>query len=481
MDYNFANWSAWSIRQQALEGMLQTLSAPETYKLLSGNIEEPQARPYRVQNNIAIVPIEGPITKQASVFSFLFGGSTYPALTAMVQQAADDSKVKGIVLDVDSPGGTVSGVEALTEAVRDAASKKPVVAFANGSMCSAAYFFSSAAHFIVAERTAVVGSIGVICVHSDFSKADSQRGVTYTVMTAGKYKAVGNSYQPLSDDDKNVIQSELDSVYDVFLDTVATNRKASKEKVHSDMADGRVFIGQAALDAGLVDQVGFFDDALKAAIAMAEATSVAAKEPTPSSVSKGSVSQIIGLVKAVYGASEAEKISNMVALGVNDPDRVINIISAVYGTKKGQYLADLAKNGVTAEKLKAAVGDKALQNIRGKSDKREKNIMPNQKGFMELVEEYQWHYRCSKLEALKAVMKKHPDAHRRYIEEANPHISKDEPEASDQDGTGTKTAKGFMELVNDYRTGNNCSLDDAQAVIKKSHPEAHKRYLQKFN
>jgi len=255
----------WCIRPELFESVLSTLQD----KSLNSYPQRENERPYQVESGAALIKIYGPLTKRASIFSLLLGGNSMTGLGQMIDAAAADAKVSAIVLDVDSPGGMVSGTDALAEAISRAGSKKPVVAYANGCMCSAAYWVASAAHKIVAERTAAVGSIGVLYVHGDFSKADERYGVKYTIIKSGRYKAVGNAYQAMSDEDQSIIQAELDAVYDIFIQAVAASRSVSAETVHSYMADGRVFIGQAAASAGLVDQVGTMADAVRLALSMA--------------------------------------------------------------------------------------------------------------------------------------------------------------------------------------------------------------------
>ena len=119
---------------------------------------------------------------------------------------------------------------------------------------------------MIVERTTDVGSIGVLYVHWDTSKEDEMYGWKRTLITAGEFKGVGNDIEPLSDRDRGVIQSELDTIYDIFIETVARNRGVSTETVLKDMANGRVFIGQHAVDAGLADKTGTFEDALEAAV-----------------------------------------------------------------------------------------------------------------------------------------------------------------------------------------------------------------------
>jgi signal peptide peptidase SppA len=140
--------------------------------------------------------------------------------------------------------------------------QKPIVAFANGMMASAAYWIGSAADEIVAEETAEIGSIGVVMMHYDYSGADEQAGVKRTILQAGHYKAMGNDTEPLSEEAEEYFQGHLDYLYTLFVDAVARNRDVTAEAVIEDMAEGRIFIGRQAVDAGLVDRLGNFETAM---------------------------------------------------------------------------------------------------------------------------------------------------------------------------------------------------------------------------
>lgn len=136
-----------------------------------------------------------------------------------------------------------------------------MVAVVNGMACSAAYAIASGARRIVSTPTGVSGSIGVVLLHVDYSKALDKAGVTPTFIFAGARKVDGNPYEPLSKGVKSNLQDEVDRFYDLFVSTVAQGRKGLTEKAIRG-TEARTFIGQAAKDAGLVDDIGTFEDAL---------------------------------------------------------------------------------------------------------------------------------------------------------------------------------------------------------------------------
>lgn len=219
-----------------------------------------EPRGYDIRDGVAILPLEGVIAKRANLMSQISGGVSTQLAERDLAQAMADNAVHSIILAIDSPGGTVDGTQQLADAVRAASAIKPVVAHASGTMASAAYWIGSAASAVyIADGTTNVGSIGVVTKHTDMSRAEGQKGVTTTEIYAGQYKRIASNYAPLSEAGRASIQAQVDYYYSLFVQAVAANRGVSADKVLIDMADGRVFIGQQAIDAGLVDGVSTLD------------------------------------------------------------------------------------------------------------------------------------------------------------------------------------------------------------------------------
>lgn len=215
-----------------------------------------KAQGYEVINGIALIGLDGVIAKRMNMFTQISGGASSELFARDVRMAADDSTVKAIVLMIDSPGGSVDGTQAAAAAVREAADTKPVVAWADGMMASAAYWIGAAADRVyVAGDTTFMGSIGVVSQHVDMSKYQEKLGIKTTEIYAGKYKRIASEYQPLTKEGKTYMQDMVDHLYSVFVAEVAKFRGVSEEQVVADMADGRIFIGQNAVRAGLADGV----------------------------------------------------------------------------------------------------------------------------------------------------------------------------------------------------------------------------------
>ena len=209
---------------------------------------------YTVDSGVGIMPIEGVLAKRMDLMTFFSGGiSTEAAQETLAEMLADD-QVHSIILSIDSPGGEVDGTENFADAV--AASTKPIVAYVDGQACSGAYWIASQCDAIYAAHNSTVsGSIGVVMSHVDRSKANEMAGKVITDVTAGKYKRVASSNAPLSQEGRQSIQDMIDPIYTVFVDAVAKGRGVSVDTVLADMADGRVFVGDQAIKAGLVDGV----------------------------------------------------------------------------------------------------------------------------------------------------------------------------------------------------------------------------------
>lgn len=218
-----------------------------------------EQKAYQLQDGtgVAVLEVSGVISPKANMFTRVSGGAAASMLQQQVQSMQADRKVTSVVLDMDTPGGNVLGIPALAEAVRALAAEKPTVAVSTGIMASAGYWVGSAANAIyMSGATDVMGSIGVVATHS-FDPRRSE--VQTTEITAGRYKRLASERSPLSAEGRAYMQAQVDEIYRVFVETVASNRRVDIEQVLAKMADGRIFTGQQAIDAGLADGVATVD------------------------------------------------------------------------------------------------------------------------------------------------------------------------------------------------------------------------------
>ncbi len=259
----------WAITEEGLDSMHQILamrlaSGPGSEDVLKMKIGEDADRPNApyMEGSTAVIPIMGPIVKKANLFTRISGGTSAELLERDIKEAMMDDDVKSVALLIDSPGGSVDGPFDVADVVMSHRGKKPIMAYADGQMTSAAYLIGSAADKVYAAKTARVGSIGVIMAHYDYSKAQEIRGVKKTYLYSGKYKAMGHDAEPLTDEARKYLQGHLDDYYTMFVDMVAAQRGVETEDVLAKMADGKVFIGKKAVDAGLIDEISTFKGAL---------------------------------------------------------------------------------------------------------------------------------------------------------------------------------------------------------------------------
>jgi signal peptide peptidase SppA len=211
-------------------------------------------------NNVAVLRIEGVITQKESIFTMIFGGATLDSLTADFKSLVDNDDIDTIVLDIDSPGGTVSGVQDFANLVFDAREKKKIITISSSAMLSAAMWIGAAAeHIFISCGTVVTGSIGVLTTHVDVSQLQADMGIKTTEITAGREKRIASTFAPLTDAGRSSLQSQVDKIMEAFVGDVAKFRGVSEQEVKSNMADGKTFIGDNAVKAGLVDDIKTFD------------------------------------------------------------------------------------------------------------------------------------------------------------------------------------------------------------------------------
>lgn len=217
--------------------------------------------PFQMIGDIAVVKLNGVLAKKMNFLTQISGGTSTQLLKRDFAQAMNDPLVNKIILHIDSPGGSVDGTQSVVDLIFESRGKgKPIIAFADGAMASAAYWIGSAAdRVIMGDNTTSIGSIGVVATHIDHSKQNEKMGIKVTEITSGKFKRVVSEHTPLSKEGKATIQENIDQIYSVFVESVARNRGVSVEAVLENMADGKVFVGQRGVDAGLADGILSFE------------------------------------------------------------------------------------------------------------------------------------------------------------------------------------------------------------------------------
>jgi signal peptide peptidase SppA len=244
----------WAILPEVLEKMVA-----DAMEISDVDVSQTSTLDFKQKGTTGIVKINGPLTKELDIITFLFGGTSYSEIQSTIDAMLSDPSIKQIVLDIDSPGGTVAGAFSLVEYIKAAKEKKPIYAWSDGHMTSAAYWIASAATSIAAAPTTVLGSIGVVATHTDISKLYEKMGIKKTYITGGKYKRLGNPTEPLSEEGYNYIKVLVDDNYKNFYSSVAESRGLNTDEKDK-WAEGKLFNASEGKKLGLIDQVTTLDN-----------------------------------------------------------------------------------------------------------------------------------------------------------------------------------------------------------------------------
>jgi signal peptide peptidase SppA len=276
---DFIGEELWALRRQTLDSLTGVvmrhvrgakLSADQVEDIKSaradGGADHPRLeRGYELRGNVAVIPIRGVIAKYASQVN----GSSQPRGTAAetvlrgLRAALSDDAVKGILLNIDSPGGTVSGVPALAEEIFAASGEKPIWAYSQDLMASAAYWIGSQAERIYAGQAADIGSIGVYAAVVDSSRAAEADGVQVHVVKAGEHKGAFVPGAAVTEADLETLQRHVDETRELFVEAIARGRKADAAQIAT-LANGDTWRADRALERELIDGVRSFEGTLAA-------------------------------------------------------------------------------------------------------------------------------------------------------------------------------------------------------------------------
>jgi protease IV len=215
---------------------------------------------------IVMVEISGVISDTEERGTLGLGGrpSMVAETKSVLERAADDGDVAALLLRINSPGGSVSASDTLYHEIRTwkETNKKPVYAYMNGLATSGAYYLAMAADRVIAHPTAVTGSIGVIMPGLSIEGLMDKYGVADQTITSGPYKDTGSLFRDMRPDERKYMQSVIDDMYARFTSVVAQGRPQLDAAKIKQLADGRVYSANQALAAGLVDEIGYIDDAV---------------------------------------------------------------------------------------------------------------------------------------------------------------------------------------------------------------------------
>lgn len=218
-----------------------------------------------VSDRIAIIDISG-VLMNGRINGLLSEGEHPVSLTVeQLDKAAADKRVKAVVLRINSPGGSVTASDMLHHEIAEFRKRtgKPVVAYFQDVAASGAYFLACASDEIMAQRTSVTGSIGVIMLMVNMQGTLDYIGVRTDAITSGSYKDAGSPFRTMKPEERKLFQGMVDNFYSQFVDAVDAGRPSLNREQVLTLADGRVYTASQALDHGLIDQIGTMDDAIR--------------------------------------------------------------------------------------------------------------------------------------------------------------------------------------------------------------------------
>jgi signal peptide peptidase SppA len=231
----------WLIQPEALQSMATSLRGLSEREFFPKKATENPL--LTIEDGIGVIAIEGPILRKPDLMARVFLGATSSEeISEALREAAARPDIKAVFLNIDSPGGTVAGTPELAAAVASLDKQKPVYAFSSGLMASAAYWIASQARAIYATPSAQVGSIGVVQAVVDSSAAIDKAGIKVEVFSVGKYKAMGAPGTALTDDQRELIQSNLAEIAVEFHDAVLSRGRA----IPAEAMEGQTFSGKQA-------------------------------------------------------------------------------------------------------------------------------------------------------------------------------------------------------------------------------------------
>ncbi|UZW62749.1 S49 family peptidase [Lysobacter enzymogenes] len=342
--FNVAASRPWLIQQEALEtifAIAQRYGDPEALQTRVGRPLD-NTRTVSMRDGVAVIPVTGPIFRYANLFTEISGATSTGTLASDIQSALDNKYVRGIVLDINSPGGEATGINELGKLIRSGRAIKPIKAYAGGSMASAAYWLGSAADEVIIDDTAALGSIGVLMSYQDTSARDEKSDVRTIEIVSSQ--SPDKRINPATDEGRAKVQSIVDALAEVFVSAVAANRGTTAKTVLADFGRGGVLIGAAAVKAGMADRIGSLESVIAE---LAGSASDSKRNTTMSTGNKGQVT-----------VSSTEDLRNALAAGYTADHIVIASIDAAVAQARSEGEAAgrkvVSEDAVKAERARIA-------------------------------------------------------------------------------------------------------------------------------
>ncbi len=254
------NWIVWLIIGLCVLAVPVGIFGKQTKKAETSDATTDSAWSMAFRDRIKVINLSGMImdSDEKSVFSIT---DTTSSTIKKLRKAAENPKIKAVLIRINSPGGTVATSQELNQAVTKLKEKKPVFTSMGDICASGGYYVACATDKIYANPGTLTGSIGVILNGMNFKGLADKLGVQPQVVKSGLFKDIASPYRAMTDDERKILQGLIDDSYDQFVNAVATGRKMKVDDVKK-IADGRIYSGRQAKKNGLVDELGSYQDAL---------------------------------------------------------------------------------------------------------------------------------------------------------------------------------------------------------------------------
>lgn len=399
---------------------------------------------YTIVDGVAVIPLVGVIGKRMNIFTRISGGISTEQARADIAAALDDPMVEAIVLDVDSPGGTVDGTAELADWIRAqrGEGKKPIYTYANGSMMSGAVWIGTAADKVYSYTTAMIGSISVVMTHYDRSEQDKKFGIKRSFITSGKYKRMGNDAEPLGDEARSYLQAMVDDTNALFIEGVAANLDMDPAQV-AGFAEGKIYTAAQAIELGIISGIKTLDETISAARAAArkttyggrhmnaqeirekfpEAAAALIAEGTEAATSgqdekiKAETTRLTGLYKLVHGQEAANKFEKLAAAGLSAEQAAVLTEAGLIQSASGNGNVDGAND---AEQASRAAILEGLQDTGQDNPGHGAAAGDGPADFEAAVDAtMSANDKLTRIHAMQATAKKYPELHKKYLDAAN--------------------------------------------------------------
>jgi ClpP class serine protease len=286
----------WLMLPDALDSLMAIADRQGDPEALEAKLGRPldNTRMVTMRDGIAIIPVTGPIMRYANLFTRISGATSTQELATDLQTALDDPKVKGIILNVDSPGGEANGINELGDMIHAARGKKPIKAYGGGTVASAAYWIGSAADELVVDDTALLGSIGVVV---EVVLREAQQGEKrYTITSSNAPNKRPNLE---TEEGRAELSKTIDALSEVFVAKVARNLGVTPDQVPAMGDHGGLKVGAAAVASGLAHRLGSLESLI---------TEMAKAATTPRNLSMTIVKTTAELHAAIAAGTDPQTI-----------------------------------------------------------------------------------------------------------------------------------------------------------------------------